>query len=115
MAEPAKLDIKYTRGDTIPMKFQLVDENDTAINISGFTFLLTVDPEEDPEDTLSNLFQLSGSITTPANGEVEFAPDATESDQEIESYFHDIQMIDGASAIVTIAKGKFDLLPDITK
>lgn len=115
MAEPDAVDIKYTRGDTIPMKFQLVDENDDAINVSGFSFLMTIDPEEDPEDLSNNLFQLTGLITSAPTGEFEFAPDATESDQDIDVFHHDIQMIDGATKIKTIAKGKFEILPDITK
>lgn len=115
MAAPDAKDIKYTRGDTIPMKFQLVDELDAAINVSGFTFLMTVDPEDEPEDTANNLFQLSGVITDAVAGEFQFAPTAVQSDQEIEVFHHDIQMIDGATKIKTIAKGKFEILPDITK
>lgn len=115
MAEPEAVEIKYTRGDTIPMRFALIDENDAVINISGFDFLMTVDPAEDPVDSSGNLFQLTGLIIDGPNGVFEFAPNATESDQNPDEYFFDIQQVDGATKIKTLAKGGFEILPDITK
>ena len=115
MAEPDKKDLDYSRGDTAALRFQLVDENDAPINISGFSFVLTVDPEEDPEDTSNNLFQLVGVIIDAPTGVYEFAPTAVQSDQTPDEYHHDVQMIDGGGRIKTIQKGKFDLAQDITK
>ena len=115
MAAPDIKDIEYTRGDSAPMKFTLVDENDDPISIAGFSFLMTVDPDPDPDDSSANIFQLVGAIIDAPTGEFQFAPTPTESDKTPDDYFHDIQMIDGSSAIRTISKGKFGLRQDVTK
>jgi hypothetical protein len=115
MAAPIALDVSYTRGDSVPIPFTLTDLDGVAIDISGFTFELTVDPNPDPTDAGDNLFSLTGAITDAANGKFQFAPTIVQSDQTPDTYFYDIQMIDGSLAKQTIVKGKFTILPDITK
>jgi hypothetical protein len=113
---PVTQDICRTRGDTFPEQFVLSDGSGVAIDITGFTFLLTVDPAPDPTDALANLFQITGSIVIPAtNGTVEFAPSVMDSDQVPNTYFYDIQMTDAGGAVRTIVKGKWIVQQDVTK
>jgi len=115
MAAPADLDLTRVRGDTFPMVFTIKDSSGAAVNISGFSFKLTVDPEKNPTSADNNLFQLTGTITDGPGGEVSFSPTALQADQPPNTYFYDIEMVDGASAIRTIAKGKFVVTQDIPK
>ena len=115
MTKPAVLNLDRTRGDTFPHQISIKDTAGVAVNITGFTFLQTVDPSEEPTVAGDNLFQLTGVIDDGPNGLVSFAPDVTEANQTPAEYYHDIQMIDAGSAIRTIAKGKYTFLQDITK
>lgn len=112
---PQDVDICITRGDTAAWTFSIRDSAGVAVNIAGFSFVLTVDPEADPADATNNLFALTGTITDGPNGVVEFAMSAGQSDQTPAVYFFDLQMTDNALKIRTLAKGKFEFKQDITK
>jgi len=52
---------------------------------------------------------------SPTAGTVEFAPSALQADQVPGVYFYDIQLIDGAGRIRTIALDKYVVQQDISK
>lgn len=110
--------ITRKRGDTYADEWEVTSETTgAAIDITGYTFLLTVDPEKAPEDDTNNLFQITGVITDAENGLVEFAPSSVQADN-LGSYFYDIQMIDDTSPTPrkrTIDSGKYKFVQDITK
>ena len=112
---PEAIDICISRGDTVPWTFTIKDSSGTAVDITGFSFLLTVDPSDEPADALSNLFQLTGTITDAVNGVVQFQMSAGQADQTPAVYYYDLQMTDGLAAIRTVAKGEFEFKQDITK
>lgn len=113
--EPQKLALCRTRGDTFPHQFQLKDSAGVAIDITGYSFLLTVDPSETPTGSGANLFQLTATLTTPLTGNFEFAPSAGEADQTPSEYFYDVQMTDAGGALRTILKDTYTFTQDITK
>jgi hypothetical protein len=115
VAEPVEINLCRRRGDTFADEFTIKDAAGAVIDISGFSFLLTVDPSPNPTDSGNNLFQLTGSLTDPTNGVVQFAPSAVQSDQTPSVYFYDIQMTDGGGAIRTIAVGEYEIFQDVTK
>lgn len=115
LADPVEINLCRRRGDTFADEFTLADSNGAAIDITGFSFLLTVDPSEAPADAMDNLFQLSGVITDGPNGVVEFAPTAMQADQTPGTYFYDIQQTNGGGVIRTIIRGEYVIEQDITK
>ena len=112
---PVIIDICISRGDTNPFTFTIVDEDDAVVNITGFSYLLTVDPSESPVDASGNLFGLVGTVTDGPNGVVEFGMSLAQSDQTPQVYFHDTQQTDGSSNVTTVARGRFEIQQDITK
>lgn len=108
-------DLIRRRGDTYADEF-IIKSRSTGlpINITGYTFTLTVDPAKDPVDATNNLFQLTGNIVDAVAGRVEFAPSASQADH-IGNYYYDVQMIDGASRKRTIVLAKYKFVQDITK
>lgn len=113
---PVEINICISRGDTTPWTFTIKTGSPAAaINITGFSFLLTVDPSDEPSGSGNNLFQLLGTITDAPNGVVEFEMSAVQADQTPNTYFHDLQETDAAGKLRTIAKGKFIFEQDITK
>lgn len=111
---PIEIDLCIARGDTFPWTFTITVSG-AAVNINGFTFLLTVDPSEEPADNTNNLFQLTGTITDAPNGVVEFEMSAVQADQTPNTYYYDLQWTDGASKLRSIAKGEFEFKQDVTK
>lgn len=108
-------DITRKRGDTYADEFVLTSKTTRLpINLTGYTFLLTVDPEKAPTGTTNNLYQLSGTILDAAAGRVEFAPSATQADH-VGTYYYDVQMVDGTGRKRTVVAGKYKYEQDITK
>jgi len=112
---PAEIDLCFTRGDSTPWTFTIKDSSGSAVNITGYSFLLTVDPSATPVDDIANLFQLVGTIIDGPNGIVQFQMSTAQSNQTPADYYFDLQQTDGSSNIRTIAKGKFTISQDITK
>jgi hypothetical protein len=119
MAAVSEVNLCRTRGDTSTFTVTVTTDGTTPIDITGFTFLFTVDPSSEPTDNLNNLFQLSvGSgitLTDPTNGVMTIGITALQADQLPETYFYDLQMTDTSSLITTILKGEYEILQDITK
>ena len=113
-AVPSQITIERVRGDTYPFVLSIQDAAGAPIDVTGFSFLLTVDPSDEPADATNNLFQLVGAIIDAANGKVQFTPTTLDADH-VGEFFHDVQQTDGTGAIRTIAKGPYNLSQDITK
>ena len=107
-------DYTRTRGDTYADIINVKDSSLAVVNITGYSFKLTVDTLENPTDSATQVYQLTGSITDAPNGVVQFAPTALQADQRGDLYF-DIEMTDGAGKITTIDKGSYTYTQDITK
>lgn len=104
--------IRY-RGDTAPDQFSV------PYIITGFTFRMTVDTRQDPDDDSTLVYELAGVITDEDNvgvGEFEFSPDATQADQDpAVVLYYDVEQTDAAGKIKTIDKGKIKYKQDISK
>jgi len=107
--------ITRKRGDTYSEVVTVTDSAGAAINITDYTFKLTVDPEKAPATAANNLFSITGTILNAAAGTVEFAPSALQADQTPGTYWFDIQLVDGAGRIRTIALDKYVVTQDISK
>ena len=108
-------DITRKRGDTYADEFTIKSASTGApINITGYTFLMTLDPSKNPVDNTANIYQLTGTILDAAAGRVEFAPNATQANQ-LGTFYYDVQMVDGVPRKRTIVSGKYKYEQDITK
>lgn len=108
-------DITRKRGDTYADEFIIKSaRTKLPIDITGYTFLLTLDPEKSPQSNVNNLYQLTGTILDAAAGRVEFAPSISQANL-LGNYFYDVQMIDGLGRIRTIIAGRYKYVQDITK
>ena len=108
-------DITRKRGDTYADVFQITSKvTGMPVDITGFAFLLTVDPEKAPVSNTNNLFQITGAITDAPNGKVGCALSAPQADH-LGSYFFDLQMTDDQGKIRTVDSGKYKFVQDITK
>ena len=107
--------ITRRRGDTYADEITVTDSAGTVIDITGYTFAMTLDPSKAPVDAMANLYSITGTILNATAGRVEFAPTPTQADQAPGTYFYDVQMVDGAGRKRTIALDKYVYSQDITK
>lgn len=111
-------DLTRYRGDTAADEITVQDSSGNAVDVTGFSFLMTVSSIENPKDTSAQLYQIAGVITNGVAGTVEFVPTATQADQKPATYYYDIQMEDTSvspSRLKTLAKGSYTFTQDITK
>jgi len=109
------VNIERFRGDTAADEFTITDLAGVIIDITGFTFRLSVDRLEHPPDATTLLYTVVGTITDGPNGVMEFVPTAGNADQRPEVYFYDAELVDGASRTKTFEKGKYTYKQDISK
>lgn len=114
-AIPDVIDLCRTRGDSFADQFTVTTTAGAVVDISGASFLLTVDPEPDPTTSAANEFQLTGVITDATNGVFTMTPTSGQTDITPDTYFYDLQMTDSGGNIRTIAKGEYVIAQDITK
>lgn len=107
--------ISRYRGDTIPDEFTVTDSSGAAVNITGFTFRMTLDELSNPPDATTKLVEIVGVITDAANGVVEFAWSALNADQAPGGYYYDIEMTDALSRVQTLTIGRYTFVQDISK
>lgn len=102
------------RGDTVPDVFSPVDDEGLFLDPTGFTFRLSIDTQEDPVDTSTQVLQMIGvQVGSPVT--IQFSPTILEADITPADYFYDFQAIDGAGRIKTSIKDDYEILQDITK
>lgn len=109
-------DLSRSRGDTYADEFQIFSETTGAVvDITGYTFTMTLDTLKAPPNTDTNLYSLTGTITDAVNGLVEFVPSLIQANQAPGSYWYDVQMVDDVGRVRTIDSGKYVYVQDITK
>lgn len=108
--------ITRKRGDTYADEITVTsDTTGAAIDITGFTFKMTLDPSKAPVDNTTKLYEIDGTIINGPADRVEFAPTSQQADQLPSTYYYDIQMVDGLGRKRTIALDKYVYQQDITK
>ena len=108
--------ITRRRGDTYADEITVTSLTTGApIDITGYTFTMTLDPEKAPATAANNVYSIPGTIIDGPAGRVEFAPSALQADQMPGVFYYDIQMVDGAGRKRTIALDKYTYTQDITK
>jgi hypothetical protein len=111
---PTLIDVQRRRGDTYPEYFT-VASSEAGWTLAGATFLLTVDPSEDPSTNTANLFQVAGVIDSVPEAKIHFDISVLHANQLPDTYYYDIQMTDALGKITTIVRGKWQVIQDITK
>jgi len=86
--------IEFYRGDAYSKEITITDnENDNAIDLTGYTLTMFVDKELTPDSpSTTELFQLVGNLTDPLNGKVTFTPTKSNNDITEDTYHYRVKM-----------------------
>lgn len=111
------MEINRFRGDNKPFRFNLYSDKKSGIklDITGFTFKMTVNEEKDPENIDKQKFSLVGVIVDAVNGILEFRPTKDDMNLAKGTYYYDIQATDTNTCDDTIMKDKFVVSQDLSK
>jgi len=109
--------VEWYRGDSYPIEVEITNsDTDAVIDITGCSFLLTVDTLKTPPDATTKVFEVAGVLgVDPTIGLVSFTPTALDTDLSPGTYYYDLQVIDAESNIRTVVKDKWKITQDITK
>ena len=105
--------INRIRGDTYADRF-VAEVDGVVADITGCSFKLTLNTQRNPTDISTQIYQLTGIVSDPPSGVVEFAPDSSQADLS-GLFYYDIQMIDGNGIRRTPIKDVYVYEEDITK
>lgn len=110
-------DIEWYRGDSYPLELTIKDQvTGEVIDLTGFSFMLSVNSLRDPPDASTLIFNVAGVLDAdPLTGKVTFTPTSTHTGIDPKVYYYDVQMTNTAGDIRTIVKHKWRILQDITK
>ncbi len=108
--------IEIFRGDdrTILINFTLKGTS-TPFDITGFKLYFTVKNSSKDADTSAIITKTQTSHINAAQGQSSFALSNTDTEIDPKNYYYDIQAKDASDKIITILKGNFNILADITR
>lgn len=112
MPAPSAIDITRVRGDTYAETLT-VTSTDVGFTLVGGAAVLTVSELADPPDDTTELFAIAGSILDATR--VRFTPSAPQAATGPGVYYYDVQVTDVAGVVVTVARGRWIVLQDVTK
>ncbi len=107
--------ICWGRGDSNAKGFIRQDSAGAALDVTGFSFKLTVNSEKDPADTSNQQFTIIGALVDAVNGQISFAPTTGDTDIAPGTYFYDIEQTDAGGGVATLIIAKCVIVQDITK
>lgn len=104
------------RGDSFANEYEITSAATGAVvNITSYTFVMSVDSRQNPSDTSTQVFTVNGVITDAPAGLVEFAPSAAQTDVTPGIYFYDAQLTDDVGRIRTFDSGRYIIEQDYSK
>jgi hypothetical protein len=103
------------RGDSKAYTLQFVDENDVAIDITGWIVFFTAKEKVSDDDDDAAIKKDITSHTNPTNGETKISLTSTDTAIDVKSYYYDIQVKTDTNEVKTIVDGKLLIQQDITQ
>ena len=119
---PTECDIEKRRGDTKDISILLKDSSGSALDVTGYTALLTINTSKTPDLSVSpevgeEVFQAVGAPNSPGTDGIlrfDMAAFGASPYVPVANYFYDVQVTDASGEIFTPLIGAFKVKQDIT-
>lgn len=92
-------EVTITSGDTVPLTFTIVDDDNNAYDLTGFTMTMTI--KKNKADT-TNSYQGTATISTPSSGIGTLTISASDSVLTPGISYYDVQIDDGTNVYTPI-------------
>lgn len=104
-----RVDLTEVQGDTFGRTINVSDDSG-SVDISGWTFYVTVKDSYDDDDTNAALSDDITSHDAPSNGVSSFAFPPADTEDLSGSYYYDIKYDDGSGDIETFLRGTINFV-----
>lgn len=108
-------DIEWFRGDTLRFEIEHLDANDAPIDITDYSFFLTVKKDIEDADVDADAQVSQDTPTDPTNGKTIIELTAADLDGLVGPYSYDLQMKDADGRIATPLYGTITFLKETTR
>lgn len=108
--------VRYV-GNTKSFGFTLKDSAGVAIDITSYTFAMTLNSEEFPINADNEKFAMVGSIVDAATGKFKFTPSQPNADsyEAGNTWFFDVEVTDAGGDVGTFAIGTVAMRQGVTQ
>jgi len=103
-----------TRGDTWERVIYFKDDDEVAIDITGWTIFFTVKEKVSDEDASAKISKTITTHTDPTNGESKITLTYTDTALTCKNYIYDLQVKTDEGEIKTLLEGVITIKQDIT-
>lgn len=109
-------DITCEQGATFARTLQWLDENEVAVDLTGYTARMHVRKTVKASTTLIELTTANSRIVlTPLTGTIDLILTATETATITDSGVYDVELVSPANVVTRILEGKFILSREVTR
>lgn len=113
--KPGYYVIEVYQGATYDMTFAWTDENNSSINLTGYTARMQVREGIDSSSTLLSLTDASGITLGGTAGTFRIQISATDTAALTKSGVYDVELVSGAGVVTRIMYGEFLLFKEVTR
>lgn len=99
--------IERHQGNSKRIRRQVVDSAGAAVNVTGNTFVLTVNSDNNPTDLLTQMFQVTATLENALTGLIYFLITGPNAATAVGNYYYDIQWTDANGETETLEKGEY--------
>jgi len=108
-------DLTFDEGDDFPYQITVVDSDGTAVDLTGYTFYMTVKDNKQDSDSQVIFKKTVTSIPSPELGIVTITVDRADTlTVSPGDYPYDIKYKDDSGDVRTVFRGKFRIVQAIT-
>ena len=112
------VDLETFKSDSPDYEITVKDSAGTVIDITGYTFYMTIKENIDDTDANAKVSKIVTSHTDATNGETTISLSSTDTNQTVSSstqkYVYDIRMKDTTGKVTTLLHGNFKIKQAVT-
>ena len=115
MTDPNEITLEIKKGATESYEIQILDEDKSPIDITGWTIFFTIKKKKSDTDDQAVISKTITTFDDPTSGIASVTLTSTETYNLDGTYFYDFQFKDNVGSVSTIVAGGITFLEDITR
>jgi hypothetical protein len=107
--------IQIDAGSTYRLQIPYLDDDDVAINLTGYSARMHIREDVTSEDTVLELTSSSGITITPATGTLDIVIAKSVTKDLVGPYVYDLEIESGAGVVDRLLQGSVTVNPEVTR